>query len=98
MLETIENEVKERKKIKNCMLGTLVASLFGYLLSGKGLIKAGQGTISAKVIAEKDGGGWCRKKIKSGWPYHWWSSVKFRVHFRVEWFWLLKLKYQVIRF
>ena len=35
------------------LLGTLVASLFGYLLSGKGLIKAGHGTISAKVIAEK---------------------------------------------
>ena len=29
---------------------------------------------------------------------YWGSSVKFHVHVRVEWFWILKLKDQVIRF
>ena len=44
--ETIQNEAKEKKgKFLSMLLGTLGASLLGYLLTGKGTIRAGENTI-----------------------------------------------------
>ena len=44
--ETIKNETKEQKGVfLGMLLGTLVASLLGNLLTGKGSIRAGDGTI-----------------------------------------------------
>ena len=46
--ETIKNEAKEQKGgIFSILLGTLGASLLGNLLTGKGTIKASEGTITA---------------------------------------------------
>ena len=46
--KTIKNEVKERKgRFLGILLGTLGASLLGNLLTGKGTIRAGEGTVRA---------------------------------------------------
>ena len=46
--ETVENEVKERKGgFLSMLLGTLGASLLGNMLAGRGVIRAGEGTIRA---------------------------------------------------
>ena len=46
--ETIKNEAKEQKGgFLSMLLGTLGASLLVNLLTGKGIIKAGEGTITA---------------------------------------------------
>ena len=46
--ETIQNEAKERKGgIFGILSSTLGASLLGNLLTGKGKIRAGEGTIGA---------------------------------------------------
>ena len=44
--ETIKNEAKEQKQgFLRMLLGTLGASLLGNLVTGKGAIRAGEGTI-----------------------------------------------------
>ena len=46
--ETIKNEAKEQKGgFLSMLLGTLGASLLGYMLLGKGVIRAGEGIIRA---------------------------------------------------
>ena len=46
--KTIKNEAKEQKQgFLGILLGTLGASLLRYLLTGKGTITAGEGTIKA---------------------------------------------------
>ena len=54
----IKSEAKEQKLgFLRMLLGTLVASLLGNLLGGKGTIKAGEGTIRAvedKIRAGQD--------------------------------------------
>ena len=46
--ETIKNEAKEQKGgFLSILLGTLGASLLGNLLTGKGTIREGEGTIGA---------------------------------------------------
>ena len=52
IIETVKNEVKEQKDgLLSMLLGTLRASLLGDLLtknlSGRGVIRAGEGTIRA---------------------------------------------------
>ena len=47
--ETIQNEVKEQKgQFLGMLLGTLGASLLGTLLTGKGTIRAGEGTVGRR--------------------------------------------------
>ena len=47
--ETIKNESKEQKgRFLGILLGTLDVSLFGNMLEGKGIIRAGEGTIRAR--------------------------------------------------
>ena len=46
--KTIKNETKEQKGgFLSMLLGTLGASLLGNLLTGKGFVRAGNGTIRA---------------------------------------------------
>ena len=56
--ETVKNEVKEQKGgFSSMLLGTLGASLLGDLLtknlSGRGVVRAGEGTIRAGYGSEK---------------------------------------------
>ena len=47
--ETIKSEAKEQKRgFLGMLLGTLGASLLGNLLTGKGTIRAGEGTLGAR--------------------------------------------------
>ena len=46
--ETIKNETKEQKgKLLSVLLGTVAASLLGSALTGRGIIRAGEGAIRA---------------------------------------------------
>ena len=46
--ETVQNEVKEQKgAFLSMLLGTLGASLLGNILTGKGINRAGEGTVRA---------------------------------------------------
>ena len=46
MYETIKNETKEQKgRFLPLLLGTLAASLLGSVLTGRGVIRAGEGVI-----------------------------------------------------
>ena len=52
--EIIENETKEQKGgFLSMLLGTLGASLFGNLLSGKGVVRAGEGTMRIREGIKK---------------------------------------------
>ena len=49
--ETIKNETKEQKGgFLNMLLGTLEASLFGNMLAGKWIVRAGSGNKKGKRI------------------------------------------------
>ena len=46
IIETIKHEVKEQKgRFLSILLGTLPASIIGNILTGKGVIRAGEGVI-----------------------------------------------------
>ena len=45
--KTIENEIKEQRGFLSMLLGTLGASLLGNLLTGKGIMSAGDGIVRA---------------------------------------------------
>ena len=46
--ETVQNEAKEQKGgFLSMLLGTLGASLFGNILTGQGINRAGEGTVRA---------------------------------------------------
>ena len=52
--ETVKNEVKEQKGgFLSMLLGTLGASLLGYMLAGRGVIRAGERTIRAGYESKK---------------------------------------------
>ena len=45
--EAIKNETKKNNGCLSMLLGTLGASLLGYLLTGKGNVKSGEGNVRA---------------------------------------------------
>ena len=45
--KTIENEIKKQRGFLSMLLGTLGASLLGDLLTGKGIMSAGDGIVRA---------------------------------------------------
>ena len=48
IIETVKNEVKERKGgFLSMLLGTLGANLLGNMLADRGVLRAGKGTIRA---------------------------------------------------
>ena len=53
--ETTKNEAKEQKEgFLSMLLGTLGASLLGNMLSGKGVIRVGEGTVRELAIDLKN--------------------------------------------
>ena len=53
--ETTKNEAKEQKEgFLSMLLGTLEASLLGNMLSGKGVIRVGEGTVTELAIDLKN--------------------------------------------
>ena len=53
--KTIENETKEQRGgFLSMLLGTLGASLLGSLLTGKGLMRAGDGIVRAGSRSQKN--------------------------------------------
>ena len=55
--KTIKNEIEEQKGgFLSMLLGTLRASLFGNLLTGKGIVRAGTGNKKGKGIVRADAG------------------------------------------
>ena len=55
--KTMENETKEQKGgFLSMLLGTLVASLLGNLLTGKGFVRAGSGNNKGKGIESAGSG------------------------------------------
>ena len=59
IIESVQNEVKEQKGgFHSMLLGTLGASLFWNLLTGKGIKRAGEGIVRAGYRNKKDF--WCR--------------------------------------
>ena len=53
--KTIENEIKEQRGgFLSMLLGTLGASLLGNLLTGKGIIRAGDGIVRACEGSKKN--------------------------------------------
>ena len=53
--KTIQNETKEQREgFLSMLLGTLVASLLGNILAGKGINIAGEGNVRAGYGNEKD--------------------------------------------
>ena len=52
--EEVENEVKEQKGgFLSMLLGTLATSLLGNMLAGRGVIRAGEGTIRGSYGSNK---------------------------------------------
>ena len=51
--KTIENETKEQRGFLSMLLGTLGASLFGNLLTGKGIMRVGDGILRAGSGSKK---------------------------------------------
>ena len=74
--ETVQNEVKEQKGgFLSMLLGTLGASLLGYLLTGKGIYRAGKGE---GIIRAGEGivrAGYGRRSLNSSTSYRPSSSV-----------------------
>ena len=55
--KTIKNETKEQKwRFLSMLLGTLGASLFGNLLTGKGIVRVGTGNEKGKGIVRAGAG------------------------------------------
>ena len=55
--EAIENEAKEQKPgVLSLLLGTLVASLLGIILAGKGIVRAGYGNKRERGIVRSGHG------------------------------------------
>ena len=51
--KTIENETKEQRAgFLSMLLGTLGASLLGSLLTGKGMLRAGEGSVTSRAKGE----------------------------------------------
>ena len=62
--ETIKNETKEQKgEFLSILLGTPGASLFGNLLTGKGIVRAGSGNNKGKGIVRAGYGNQLKNKV-----------------------------------
>ena len=62
--ETVKNETKEQKGgFLSMLLGTVGASLFGNLLTGKGVVRAGYGNNKGKGVARAGYGNQLKNKM-----------------------------------
>ena len=76
--KTIENETKEQRGgFLSMLLGTLGASLLGNLLTGKGIMRAGDGIVCA-------GSGSKKKKLNSLLPFHPLTNIEINEYYKNE--------------
>ena len=75
--KTIENETKEQRGFLSMLLGNLGASLFGNLLTGKGIMRAGDGIVRA-------GSGSKKKKLNSLLPFHPLTNIEISEYYKNE--------------
>ena len=62
--ETVKNETKEQKgRLLSMLLGTLVSSLLGNLLTGKGVLRAGYGNNKGKGVVRAGYGNQLKNKV-----------------------------------
>ena len=73
--KTIENETKEQRGgFLSMLLGTLGASLFGNLLTGKGIMRAGDGIVRA--------GSGSKKKLNLLLPFHPLTNIEINEYYK----------------
>ena len=75
--KTIENETKEQRGFLSMLLGNLGASLFGNLLTGKGIMRAGDGIVRA-------GSGSKKNKLNSLLPFHPLTNIEISEYYKNE--------------
>ena len=83
--KTIKNETKEQRGgFLSMLLGTLGASLLCYLLTGKGMMRAGEGSVVSKAKGEgivRAGEGSKKKKLNSLLPFHPLTSIEIHEYY-----------------
>ena len=86
--KTIENETKEQRGGFLCMLlGTLGASLLGNLLTGKGIMRAGDRIVlvgEGNVVSRAKGDGSKKKKPNSLLPFHPLTNIEISEYYKNE--------------
>ena len=85
--KTIENETKEQRGRSLIMLlGTLGASLLGNLLTGKGMMRAGEGSVASRAKSEgivRAGEG-AKKTLYSLLPFHPLTNIEINGYYKNE--------------
>ena len=80
--KTIKNQIKEQRgRFLSMLLGTLGASLLGNLLTGKGIMRAGEGKGKGIVRA---GEGSKKKKLNSLLPFHPLTNIEISEYYASE--------------
>ena len=88
--KTIENETKEQRGgFLSMFLGTLGASLLGILLTGKGMMRAGE----AIIRAGEGSGSKKKKKLNSLLPFHPLTNIEISEYYKIEPY-ILEIIYQ----
>ena len=78
--KTVENEIKEQRGgFLSMLLGTLGASLLGYLLTGKGIIRAGEGKGIVRAGEESK-----KNNLNSLLPFHPLTNIEISEHYKNE--------------
>ena len=78
--KTIENETtKQRGGFLSMLLGTLGASLLGNLLTGKGMMKAGEGSVASRAKCEG-----AKKKLNPLLPFHPLTNIEISEYYASE--------------
>ena len=86
--KTIENETKEQKEgFLSMLLGTLGASLLGNLLTGKGIMRAGEGSVTSRAKGQgilRASEGSKNKKLNSLLPFHTLTNIEISEYYANE--------------
>ena len=86
--KTIENEIKEQRGgFLSMLLGTLGASLLGNLLTGKGIMRAGEGNVVSRAKGDgivRAGEGSKKKKLNSLLPFHPLTNIEISEYYSNE--------------
>ena len=89
--KTIENETKEQRGgFLSMLLGTLGASLLGNLLTGgKGIMRAGEGSIASRakgegIVRAGEGSGSKKKNLNSLLPFHPLTNIEISEYYKNE--------------
>ena len=86
--KTIENEIKEQRGgFLSMLLGTLGASLLGNLLTGKGIMRAGEGNAVSRTKGEgivRAGEGSKKKPLNLLLPFHPLTNIEISEYYKNE--------------